>query len=224
MAMTRRPRAEAQAETRRRLLDAAEQLFEEEGFHGASVAQIAARAGFTTGAIYSNFTRKEDLAAAVLARSGETSYGTLLDALAAVDDFDDRLLEVVRWRRRLLEGRKALTLLRLDLWMLARRDPDLRSTLIAGSRRLRRLFATLVEQQARDAGSELRVPADRLAAALLGAADGASASEALGGIGLEDEAFAWTLASLMLAAMDPPPFDEAERQRLIERMIDAATD
>src|SRR5699024_3717965 len=71
MTVTRRRRAETQAETRRRLLDAAEALFEERGFHGASVAGIARRAGYTTGAIYSNFQRKEDLAVEVLDRSGD---------------------------------------------------------------------------------------------------------------------------------------------------------
>lgn len=218
----RRPRAESQAETRRRLLDAAEELFEERGFHGSSVAAIAARAGYTTGAIYSNFHRKEDLAVAVLERSGEASFALLIEALGSADDFGDRLVEVVRWRRRLLEGRKAITVLRLDLWMLSRRDPELRDVLISGRRRLRARFGVLVEQQATDAGSVLKVPAERLAAALLAAADGSSASEALGGVGLEAEAFAWTVAELMIGAMEPDPLHGRSLDDLVARMIDAA--
>lgn len=223
MTTTRRRRAETQAQTRRRLIDAAEALFEEEGFHSASVAQIAARAGYTTGAIYSNFDRKEDLATAVLERSGEASFDLLLDAFESVERFGDRLIEVVRWRRRLLEGRKAITVLRLDLWMLSRRDPALRRELIAGRRRLRARFAALVEQQAADAGSVLRVPASQLAVALLSAADGSSTAEALGGDGIEAETFAWTLAHLMIGAMEPVPLEGIEFDTLVAEMMAAAT-
>ena len=57
----RRSRAEAQAETRRRLLEAAAQVIRERGFGAASVEAIAAAAGFTRGAFYSNFETKEQL-------------------------------------------------------------------------------------------------------------------------------------------------------------------
>ena len=52
--------------TRRHLLDAARIVFSERGFHGASIDEVAARAGFTKGAVYSNFTSKDDLFLAVL--------------------------------------------------------------------------------------------------------------------------------------------------------------
>src|SRR6266568_7106345 len=47
--------------TRAQLLDAAERVFAREGLRGASVEAIAAEAGFSHGAIYSNFKGKEDL-------------------------------------------------------------------------------------------------------------------------------------------------------------------
>src|ERR687893_2439342 len=53
----RRPRAE----TRRELLDAAARVFARQGFHGASVEQVSEEAGFSTGALYSNFEGKEEL-------------------------------------------------------------------------------------------------------------------------------------------------------------------
>jgi AcrR family transcriptional regulator len=82
----RRPRAE----TRRELLDAAARVFARRGFHGASVEQVSEEAGFSTGALYSNFAGKEDLFLAlweerierrrrelreVIARSGGPSAG-----------------------------------------------------------------------------------------------------------------------------------------------------
>jgi AcrR family transcriptional regulator len=54
-------RKESQAETRRRLLDAAETVFLRRGLQGSSVEEIAAEAGHTRGAFYSNFKSKDEL-------------------------------------------------------------------------------------------------------------------------------------------------------------------
>src|SRR5664280_79057 len=54
----RRPKREV---VRRRLLDAALEVFAEHGFDTANLDQVAAAAGLTKGAIYSNFTSKDDL-------------------------------------------------------------------------------------------------------------------------------------------------------------------
>jgi TetR/AcrR family transcriptional regulator, transcriptional repressor of aconitase len=54
-------RKEKQAQTRERLLDAAERVFQREGLAAASVERITAEAGFTRGAFYSNFESKEQL-------------------------------------------------------------------------------------------------------------------------------------------------------------------
>jgi AcrR family transcriptional regulator len=54
-------RAEAKARTRELLLDAASEVFASKGLAGASVEEIAERAGFSIGALYSNFSGKEEL-------------------------------------------------------------------------------------------------------------------------------------------------------------------
>jgi AcrR family transcriptional regulator len=59
-------RAAKKEETRRRLVAAAADVIAERGFHGASLMEIATRAGLTTGAVYSNFRSKEDLFLAVI--------------------------------------------------------------------------------------------------------------------------------------------------------------
>jgi AcrR family transcriptional regulator len=66
-------RAERQARTREELIEAAERLFTGEGFHATSVADVAAEAGYTTGAVYSNFASKEDLFLAVYERRAEAA-------------------------------------------------------------------------------------------------------------------------------------------------------
>src|SRR5277367_5958465 len=57
----RMTRGQSRANTRERLLAAARSVFAGSGFHGASVEEIASEAGFSTGALYSNFEGKEDL-------------------------------------------------------------------------------------------------------------------------------------------------------------------
>lgn len=49
------------AQTREELLDAAARVFARRGFHGASVEAVSEEAGFSTGAVYSNFASKEEL-------------------------------------------------------------------------------------------------------------------------------------------------------------------
>jgi len=61
-------RAERQLRTRTELVDAAERLFSRQGFHSTSIDAVAAEAGFTKGAVYSNFESKEDLFFAVYER------------------------------------------------------------------------------------------------------------------------------------------------------------
>ncbi|WP_025132494.1 TetR/AcrR family transcriptional regulator [Leucobacter sp. PH1c] len=66
-------------ETRTRLLDAAVEVFAEEGLQGAAVEAICARAGFTRGAFYSNFESKEQLFLELLTREFERRAVDLAD-------------------------------------------------------------------------------------------------------------------------------------------------
>src|SRR3954454_8275090 len=63
-------RSERRAQTRAALLDAAARVFVERGFAGASVEAIAAEAGYTRGAFYSNFETKEECFAVLLQERG----------------------------------------------------------------------------------------------------------------------------------------------------------
>jgi AcrR family transcriptional regulator len=72
----------APSDTRQRLLDAATEVFLEKGYEGTRVAEIARRAGLTTGAIYGNFGSKADLLTAALAAGCSTQHRLFLDVLA----------------------------------------------------------------------------------------------------------------------------------------------
>src|SRR6266508_2505573 len=93
-------RHEQQAETRNRVLKAAAKVFARHGFDGASLAQVADEAGFTKGAVYSNFGNKDDLFASLLeTRCREALDGTrrALEGSgyghAALQEVGDRLSE-----------------------------------------------------------------------------------------------------------------------------------
>lgn len=52
---------EKKQQTKEMLLNSAEVMFSKKGFNGASVEEIAEEAGYSKGAVYSNFSNKEDL-------------------------------------------------------------------------------------------------------------------------------------------------------------------
>jgi AcrR family transcriptional regulator len=78
------------------LHDAACEVFAERGFHGASVRDIAQRAGVSMAALYHYYAGKQELLGAVLAEATETYFRMCRTALAdAGDDPADRLAALV---------------------------------------------------------------------------------------------------------------------------------
>ena len=63
--------------TRQQLVEAAGRVFARRGYHRATVEEIAAEAGFTTGALYSNFETKEKLFLAIADRQVESRVGEI---------------------------------------------------------------------------------------------------------------------------------------------------
>src|SRR5664280_21499 len=81
VARTRRPKREV---VRRRLLDAALEVFAEHGFDTTNLDQVAAAAGLTKGAIYSNFTGKDDLFYAMMTEQVLARVESIRSALACL--------------------------------------------------------------------------------------------------------------------------------------------
>lgn len=80
----------------------------------------------------------------------------------------------------------------------------------------------LIHQLATAAGSTVLAEPEMLAAAVLGSADGTAIANSLDPSPHQAAAFAWTLATLLLAALDPPPVDEAGRADLFARLLSVA--
>ena len=73
------PRMRARAARRQGLLETAEEVFAERGFAGATMAEIASRAGYSAGNLYNVFDGKDALFAEVLTTRGDQIL-ELLDA------------------------------------------------------------------------------------------------------------------------------------------------
>src|SRR5205807_230887 len=114
--------------TRDALVDAAADVFARKGVSGASMEEIATEAGFTRGAIYSNFGSKDELLIAVLDRFidrqiTEFAEGMVFDA----DDIATGAMSASAIFKRTIS--LELMPLELELRLTALRNPELRQRL-----------------------------------------------------------------------------------------------
>ncbi len=113
------------AETRERLLRAAADVFAERGYDGTRVADIAAAAGVSNGALYAHFASKADLLAGALRAHGRH---LLADMFAA--DPDRPVVDLLVAVGRLLpHGSDARDYLIVEALLAARRDEDVARTM-----------------------------------------------------------------------------------------------
>ncbi|WP_134323374.1 TetR/AcrR family transcriptional regulator [Cumulibacter soli] len=87
----RTPRSEVRA----RLIASASRAFAEEGYVAARIDEIAYAAGFTKGAIYSNFGSKQGLFAAVLQARADDELHRLLEATTGKLDVAETVGEII---------------------------------------------------------------------------------------------------------------------------------
>ena len=133
---TRLTRDESRRRTRTLLLDAAERVFARRGYRGASLDEIADEAGFSKGAVYSNFANKEDLFLALLDRRrvgpnagpGPSPGPDGLARLAAPTE-----PEAWEWG-----------LLTLEFFLYAAREPSVRARLAAAFEEQRAVLAAIL--------------------------------------------------------------------------------
>ncbi len=90
---TRRPTRE---ETRDRLLQAAAEVFIEQGIGATSVDDIAAAAGFSRGAVYSNFADKDQLVMELIRKMSEESVAEVDSLIEKYNDPDEYIRETQR--------------------------------------------------------------------------------------------------------------------------------
>src|SRR5712672_4308168 len=141
-------------DTREKLFEAAARVFEEQGIGAASVEAIAAAAGFTRGAFYSNFASKEELIIAMLEDHVELSIRRCLELLARhknPDDFIDAFRNMDRTRQDPL-GRSPL--LHMEMILFVARAEKRRPELAKRLRARRKLIADIVETALKNSGKK----------------------------------------------------------------------
>lgn len=174
----RMTREEKRAVTRARLLEAGGAVFAERGFYGASVEEIAERAGFTRGAFYSNFESKADLFLAILDSHIERDTTALEEALGDATQPNAFLSVLQRQSQRRAEARE-WTLLWAEFWLHVMRHPELAPKLAARQAAVRSAIARLIERQCAQLGITVPMPAEQLAAVMLAVDDGLKLQEDL---------------------------------------------
>lgn len=151
MTIHARPRRET---VRADILTAAEAAFLDRGYDGTTVSEIAATAGFTKGAVYSNFGGKPELLAAVCAAHTGALADSVISALVQTDSLEagartlaSELSASSRWPRLWVEFRT-----------LAAHDPKVRAAYTELRLRLRADLEGRLRVHASDLG--LRADAD----------------------------------------------------------------
>jgi AcrR family transcriptional regulator len=158
-------RAERQARTRDDLVAAAERLFTARGFHATSVDAVADEAGFTKGAVYSNFASKEDLFFAVYERRAEITTARVRRALEAAPD---PITGIEGLSRATLDGRgrdDGWLAVFFEFWAHVLRHPELRERFAQIHRRVGEPLIEAAEQLAAERGAEPPMPVRRVATA-----------------------------------------------------------
>src|SRR6201996_5710280 len=159
-------------DTRDKLFEAAARVFEEQGIGGVSIEAIAAAAGFSRGAFYSNFKSKDELIIAMIEDHVAQSIRRNLDLLSRhnnLADFIDALKNMDRSRQDPL-GRSPL--LHMEMILFVARAEKRRPELAKRLRARRKLVADIVDTTAKNSGKGGARNSEWMAAVVLALEDG----------------------------------------------------
>jgi len=199
----RMTREQSKANTRERLLAAARSAFASSGFHGASVDEIASRAGFSTGALYSNFDGKEDLFLVLMEREIEEHAREIAQAVNVRHSVAERATGGAQQWMTMIEREPEALLLFMEFWAYGVRDARVRPKVAARFAQMRQVLTGLIADGVRDFDLELTIPAEQLAVAIDALADGIARQKLADPDAVPDELMG-TVLSLLLAAVTRP--------------------
>ena len=198
--MARLTRAEQRDVTRTRLLDAAEKVFVDRGFHAASVDEVAEEAGYSKGAVYSNFENKDELFLAVLERRVDSRALAVGDAVPTDRPISEQAEQAGTAFFEVFLQQSQWSLLLMEFATYAARHPNLRERMAARNRRMREGMVALIEQHLGALGLHPPMPNEDLATILFALGDGFIMSKLIEPDQVGDDLFANALV-LMLAGL-----------------------
>jgi AcrR family transcriptional regulator len=153
---TIKPRVTTRAEdTRRKIYEAAMEMFREKGFEETTMRDIAAKAGVALGGTYYYFSSKDAIVLAFYHEMQQTSTSAVSDALAEKKKLKDRIRAVFNERLKLLEPNRKFCA------ALFRHAPDASDPLSPFSQETRLIRDAAIEQMktAMD-GGDVKIPPD----------------------------------------------------------------
>ena len=139
-------------DTRDRLFEAAARVFEEQGIGGVSIEAIAAAAGFSRGAFYSNFKSKDELIIAMIEDHVAQSIRRNLDLLARHDNLADYIDALKSMDRSRQDPLARSPLLHMEMILFVARAEKRRPELAKRLRARRKLITDIVETSLKNSG------------------------------------------------------------------------
>ena len=197
--MARLTRAARRQQTRARLLDAAGQVFARRGFHAATVDEVAEAAGYTKGAVYSNFATKDALFLALLDQRVAAQLQQV-EALYAIES-SEQLRAALRGRtEQEFAAAGDFGVLMVEFSLYAMRHPAAQAELAKRYRQLRGRLAKLITRRYARHQAAPPMPPEHLAALVLATDAGLFLQ-----FSAEPGALPWELhADAMIQLLDPP--------------------
>jgi AcrR family transcriptional regulator len=171
MKRQRLTREQSKDQTRERLLDAAQATFMKKGFVAASVEDIAAAAGYTRGAFYSNFRSKSELFLELLRRDHEAMQAGLHAIFENAASREEMEARVLRYYSSLHRENKCF-LLWVEAKLLAVRDGRFRLRFNAFMHEKTEQLSAYVREFSERVGTPMSMPPEQLAIGLMGLCDG----------------------------------------------------
>ena len=198
-------RDEKKARTRRRLLDAAASVFARRGFAATSLDEVAEEAGFSKGAVYSNFSSKEDLFLAVL---DEHVNRQMLDIGERIDftrSRNEQIVEAGQLFMDLFQQERTWYLLSFEFLAYAARNPQFQLELSARQRAQREAVVAMIKVNSEQAEIPLPMSPERMAVALEAVANGIAFAKLADEAGVPDDLLGEMFALLVLAPDQTQP-------------------
>lgn len=171
-------RASRQAQTRETLIDTAREMFLDDGYAATSLDRVAVKAGFSKGAVYSNFGGKEELCMAVLDQIHAEQIEGVFSAFAADTNLDGRIDAFVEWARVGL-GQPRWTALEVEFAGIARQSPYVAVELAKRHREIIDGLTELIKNVVKEEGVETDLDPRQVATGLLSLGIGLGAMRSL---------------------------------------------
>jgi AcrR family transcriptional regulator len=159
-------------EIRARLIQAAAEIFAAKGWEKTTLEEIAEAAGFSKGAVYSNFESKDELFFSLMERQIDDRIGMVETVLSDESDTKRRIEKVGAALMDLSRQSPEWQILFIEYWLRAARNPKLRERFVNRRRLMREKIAKMFEGYAAETDQSYPMPSSSYALTILALSNG----------------------------------------------------